>query len=170
MPTYNGPPPLHDDDRIRRNPPIYDKVQPEWDGYVRGPGLPGPPFVWCEKTTEWWERQRRSPQSMLMMDSDWDYMLDTALLHNALWTPEFSVDKDKGTFVYTAKSATTLTNLSKEIRARMAEYGDTWANRRKLRMDLSTPSENDIPDIVKDAERTVARSYRDRSALKPKTE
>lgn len=165
--VYNGPPPKHDDDRQRRNAPVYDKVQPEWDGIVRGPELPGPPFVWCDKAVQWWETWRRSPQSMLMMETDWDYMLDTALLYNAMWTPDIVVDKDTGTFTYQPKSAGQLTALSKEVRNRTAEYGDTWANRRKLRMSIVQPSQGEMPDIVKEAEKTVAASYRDR--LKPKT-
>lgn len=168
MRMYHGPPPKPDDERERRNAPIYDKVQPEWDGLVRGPELTGPPFVWCDKTRAWWEQWRRSPQSMLMMESDWEYMLDTALLHNALWTPDIVVDKDLGTFTYQPKPPNALTALSKEIRSRLAEYGDTWANRRKLRMDLLTPTQEDMPNIVKEAEQTVAKSYRDR--LTKKTE
>jgi hypothetical protein len=75
-----------DDERLRRNAPIYDRVQVTWDGITRGPELPAK-HRWCERTLAWWQTWRTCPQSMVMTPTDWEAMLVTALVHDAIWSP-----------------------------------------------------------------------------------
>src|SRR5678815_145228 len=74
-----------DEKRLRRNKPTYDKVNVEWDGVVRGFDLPKG-FKWHELTLIWWDMWRRCPQSMIMIDSDWEVHLVTASMHSAYWS------------------------------------------------------------------------------------
>lgn len=115
-----------DDDRVRRNAPVYDKVPVKWDGLCRGPELPVE-HDWCQRTREWWEVWRNSPQSMVMTPTDWELMLESALLHNMLWSPR----KNQG--------AVSVTQLASELRRRVAAYGASFEDRVKLRMSIDSP-------------------------------
>lgn len=122
--TYRGTPPKDDDARQRRNAPIFDKTQVKWDGNVRGPELPDD-YTWCKRTQQWWEMWRCSAQAMVMHDSDWESMLETAMLHNRFWDHECSD---------TARNA-----IAAELRRRVAAFGATFEDRLKLRMSVETP-------------------------------
>ncbi len=122
--TYRGTPPKDDDARQRRNAPIYDKTQVKWDGITRGPDLPDE-YTWCKRTQDWWEMWRTSAQAMVMHDSDWESMLETAMLHNRFWDHECSD---------TARNA-----IAAELRRRVAAFGATFEDRLKLRMSVDTP-------------------------------
>lgn len=116
-----------DDDRVRRNAPIYDKIQAKWDGQIRGPELPDDQN-WCARTRQWWQTWRSSPQSMVMTPTDWELMLETALLVDMLWAPRRS-----------NQGAVSVTQLASEIRRRVAAYGASFEDRMKLRMSIDTP-------------------------------
>ena len=90
------------------------------DGQTRGPDLPDG-FNWPEQTQKWWETWRNSPQSQALTDTDWDFLLDTALLHAELWAGNGSV--------------------AAELRLRVAKFGATPEDRMRLRMQITEPGE-----------------------------
>lgn len=140
---YNGNhnDPKDDEDRLRTNPPVFHKVPVRWDGIQRGPDLPEN-YEWCERTQEWWAMWRNSPQSMVMLDSDWEVMLETAYLHHMLWRREYTlagIEKFVG--------GTTAVNLASEIRRRVSSFGATFEDRAKLRMSITTPNDGNLDDI-----------------------
>lgn len=144
MPFYNSNGLQKEDaDRARKNAPTYPKVPVTWDGMKRGPELPED-RNWCQRTREWWDVWRNSPQSMVMLPTDWELMLETAVLHNMLWNP----GKNAG--------AVSVTQLSGEIRRRVAAYGASFEDRVKLRMEIETPDMLSKEEaFLKDAERTT---------------
>lgn len=71
-------------------------------------------FVWPERTREWWQVWIDSPQSEHFGSSDWQYLLDTALIHARLWRGDLSA--------------------AGELRLRVAAFGATPADRARLRM------------------------------------
>lgn len=116
----NGPPPKQADQRKRRNA---DPQQTEVsaDGQVRGPELPAleDGESWPAMTVRWWENWRRSAQATQMADTDWDFLLDTALLHARFHQGEVSV--------------------AGELRLRVAKFGATPEDRLRLRMSIVDP-------------------------------
>jgi hypothetical protein len=60
------------------------------DDALRGPALPddalpdGEP--WRPRTLAWWATWRQSAQAREFLATDWDLLLDTALIHHAMWT------------------------------------------------------------------------------------
>lgn len=98
----------------------------------RGPELPKNvlPYVkgtkrrqtWHPMTKKWWAALRRSPQANLMTTSmDWQFMLDTALMHHRMWTT--------GNF-----------DLAAELRQRQAKFGFTPEDRIRMRVEVVDPS------------------------------
>jgi len=135
--AINGPAPKARGDRERRNAPTFSDTKIVADGKLRGPRLPRD-YDWCERTREWWETWRRSGNAMVMSDTDWEHLLETALLHNMLWSPKNPTSK------FGAVSAT---QLAAEIRQRVTKLGATIEDRMKLRMSITTPqSEKDKED------------------------
>ncbi len=142
-----GPAPKKD--AIRRNKrPEFTQLQQ--DGEVRGPELPedvllntkGEPTEWHPMTRRWWENWRRSPQaSRMLSDPDWDYLLDTALIHHNMWK--------NGRW-----------DFASEVRLRVAKFGATPDDRNRLRAEIVTIPEvgdvraEDIPSL------SAARSRR----------
>lgn len=130
-------------DRVRRNPETYVIDYVEWDGETHGPDLPDN-ISWCDQTKIWWSRFRVSACAMVMTETDWDFMLDTALLHNALWEPHKETGEGKPKW-----GAVSMTQLASEIRQRVAKFGVTYEDRKKLRMSVETPQ------TMMDAERAI---------------
>lgn len=124
--AYNGVPPKPDGERVRRNAPVFQRVPLEWDGLVRGPKLPIE-YSWCRLTQEWWEKFRRSPQSMVCVESDWLFLIDTALLYDRMWRDPLNIPVPH------------LSQLSGEFRRRMSAYGTTFDDRLKQRIEIITP-------------------------------
>lgn len=94
----------------------------EANGYALPPGLMtdrhGDPIPWHPATELWWENWRRSPQSTKMMTQpDWDFLLDTALMHHAMWTYK-------------------KWELASEVRLRVSKFGATPEDRARLRMEI----------------------------------
>ena len=112
------------------------------DGEVRGPALPGM-FVadhgeerdWHPMTVAWWETWRTSAQAQIMVDTDWSFMLDTALMHDAMWS--------KGQWV-----------LAAEVRLRVAKFGATPEDRLRLKLEIEAPF------IAEPASVTLMDAYR----------
>lgn len=127
MARYSGGRPRKtEDERTRRNKPLYNEVPLQWDGLTRGPALPRS-YDWCAQTKKWWNSFRRSPQAMVCHDSDWLFLLDTALIHDKIWRNAKQI------------SAAELKGLANELRIRMANYGDTWENRVKQHIKIVSP-------------------------------
>lgn len=80
---------------------------------------------WNAATVRWWDHWRESPQASRMVSGpDWDYMLDTALLHHQMW-----------------ESGGKNSERAAEIRLRVAAFGATPADRLRLRLEIEVPEE-----------------------------
>jgi len=91
---------------------------------------------------------------MVMTETDWEYMLETALLHNMLWNP---VPQNPATTGGRARNgAVSATQLAAEIRQRVQKFGATFEDRLKLRMSIQTPqSEQEFNEEVADLAATI---------------
>lgn len=99
-------------DTARREAEIA-KVSP--DGRLRGPALPK--GDWHPRTVAWWKTWRRSPLSQTFTATDWDFLLDTAVLHNDLWSGN--------------------TGVAAELRLRVAKFGASPEDRMRLKVEIS---------------------------------
>ncbi len=110
-----GPQPKDPDRRVRRNAdPIHTtKVRLK---RADQPELPGDESSWPEATRRWWATWSESPLAADFTATDWDFLLDTALLHARLWSGEVSV--------------------ASELRLRVAKFGATPEDRARLRIEL----------------------------------
>lgn len=79
---------------------------------------------WPPATVSWWRMWDESPLSEHFMTSDWSFLLDTALLHAAVW--------GSGDF----------TKLS-ELRIRVAKFGATPEDRARLRIQFAEADDAD---------------------------
>jgi len=86
------------------------------DGQVRGPDLPD--FAWHDRTVAWYETWRRSPMASTFIDADWDFLIDTAMLHTEMWNGS--------------------PGLAAEIRLRVGKLAGTPEDRLRLRMQVDT--------------------------------
>jgi hypothetical protein len=86
------------------------------DGAVRGPDLPS--GSWPDQTVAWWQTWRTSPMAQTFGPTDWDFLLDTALLHAEMWSGNLSV--------------------APELRIRMAKFGATPEDRMRLKIVVDT--------------------------------
>ncbi|MDR1265921.1 MAG: hypothetical protein LBK42_10290 [Propionibacteriaceae bacterium] len=78
---------------------------------------------WHPMTKQWWEHWRRSPQAARMLsDPDWDFLLDTALMHHAMWRNQ-------------------RWEFASEIRLRVAKFGATPEDRMRLKAEIESPEE-----------------------------
>src|SRR6478752_3381519 len=116
----SGPAPK--EDPIRRNKPLFEKVEVSAHAELRGPELPVD-FEWHPRTIQWYETWRRSPQASVMVDTDWEAMIETAIMHTKFWRAAY----DGRT------SANAMTNLSAQLKSRMAQFGATYEDRLRLR-------------------------------------
>lgn len=101
------------------------------DGQLRGPELPEG-VAWHERTLAWWETWRRSPMAATFIDADWDFLIDTALLHTAMWEGD--------------------TKLAAEVRQRAGKMAGTPEDRLRLRLQVDTEAQSipARPRITKD--------------------
>lgn len=113
----NGPPPKPDDERRRRNAgPSMTVITA--DGQRHGKDLPGT-FEWPPETLAWWETWRTSAQASKFTDTDWSFLLDTAVLHAEFWLGNRA--------------------LARELRLRAAKFGATPEDRARLRIEIGDP-------------------------------
>jgi hypothetical protein len=76
---------------------------------------------WHPRTLQWWQTWRESPQATTFIDTDWDFLIDTALLHHVMWT--------KGRWEFAS-----------EVRLRAAKYGATPEDRARLKLKVDDPT------------------------------
>lgn len=86
----------------------------EKDGEIRGPELPE--GDWHPRTIVWWENWRRSPQAQHMAAVDWDFMVDTAMMHSQMWNGDLK--------------------MAAEVRIRVAKFGATPEDRLRLKVQV----------------------------------
>lgn len=141
-----GPAPKPADKRRRRNS-TSGSTSLVPDGKLRGPTLPRD-IDWHPRTRAWWLTWRKSPQAQTFIDSDWDFLLDTALMHHAMWTA--------GQWT-----------LAAEVRLRVGKFGSTPEDRARLKMEIdedqddapaSTDTPSDVPDLTDYRRRYAAGS------------
>lgn len=79
---------------------------------------------WHPRTQAWWRTWQESPQADTFTDLDWSFLLDTALMHHAMW--------EKGQWT-----------LAAEVRLRVGKFGSTPEDRARLRMVFADADEKD---------------------------
>lgn len=141
-----GPAPKDPVRRRRRNASEQELIVTV-DNELRGPELPTGILPddadWHPRTLQWWKTWRESPQASTFIDTDWDFLLDTALLHHVMWT--------KGRWEFAS-----------EVRLRAAKYGATPEDRARLKLKVDDPtnaSQTPVqrPDNVSDISSRRAR-------------
>lgn len=107
-----GRKPKPEDQRRNRSQPTHD-----WIDVLDVPYEGPTPSIGRapQRTKDWWLVVSRLPHAVLWAPSDWQFAVDTALVH-ALW-------------VRTGKSS-----LAVELRQREKKLGMTWEDRRDLRI------------------------------------
>jgi hypothetical protein len=75
-------------------------------------------MAWPEPTKAWWLNWRKSAQAQTFSPSDWDFLLETAVLHARFWSGDHSV--------------------AGELRLRVAKFGATPEDRLRLKMDIES--------------------------------
>src|SRR5258705_801507 len=118
MMAGHGPAPKDPAKRRRRNADPVPTTTLAADGELRGPDLPAD-RGWPEETRRWWHTWRTSPQSQALTATDWDFLLDTAMLHAAFWLGDVKV--------------------AAELRLRVAKFGATPEDRMRLRLQIDEP-------------------------------
>lgn len=135
-----GPPPKPAERRARRNQERHSKIgvgapglMLRWES-VPQPRLPRlPKGDWPEATKRWWTNWGKAPQAEHLGRTDWDFLLDTALIHARFVQGELA--------------------LAAELRQRVAKFGATPEDRLRLRFQFA---ETDT------AEQKANRGHRDR--------
>lgn len=121
-----GFPPKDPKKRARRNIDPHPKIEVPLAA-AEQPELPPPPSYvgteWPARTLEWWKTWQDSGQSAAFTSTDWDFLIDTALLHALVW------------------SAKGDTKHLTELRLRLVKFGATAEDRLRLRM---TPAGGEI--------------------------
>lgn len=117
-----GPAPKPNGRRARRN------ADPTPETILRFEEAEQPPLPdsqpWPYETIDWWKRWGDSPQAEHFAVTDWDFLLDTAVLHARLWgNGDHSV--------------------LPELRLRVAKFGATMEDRARLRMQFAEADEAD---------------------------
>lgn len=119
-----GPAPKDPDKRARRNAdPVPLRVvvaelgaeQPELPA-ARPSGDP-----WPAQTVTFWRMWQDSPLSADFTDSDWSFLLDTAVLHADFWSGD--------------------SRVAGELRQRVAKFGATPEDRARLRITFAAADE-----------------------------
>ena len=124
-----GPAPKDPSKRARTNSdpsPIHLVVTPP----VKQPALPSftvpsettgrmVKFVWPAQTRAWWRMWGESPLSAGFAETDWSFLLDTAILHARYWRGDMKA--------------------AGELRLRVAKFGATPEDRARLRIQTTPP-------------------------------
>jgi hypothetical protein len=80
-------------------------------------------WKWPARTSEWWATWKKSPQAEHFSSTDWQFLLDTALIHARFWLGDLS--------------------QAAELRLRVAKFGATLEDRARLRMQFAQADEAD---------------------------
>jgi hypothetical protein len=133
--------------RKRNDPEVRELVA---DGRLRGPALPKGVLPdgeeWHPQTVALWDSLRRFPLLTNEPGPGWQFLLDTALMHHAMWM--------KGRWDFAA-----------EVRLRLAKYGVTPEDRQRLKVKIVVPAADADPhrgSVDSDPKVTDIRSRRDR--------
>jgi hypothetical protein len=127
--------------RRRRNKPAAVPVLVA-DGKVYGPELPDN-FEWPKATLDWWKAWRTTPQARKFAETDWSFLVDTAVLHAEFWLGNRT--------------------LAAELRLRVAKFGATLEDRARLKFAVGEP---DTPaDVPATRLRTKAEGIRNARLL-----
>lgn len=78
---------------------------------------------WPAQTIAWWKMWDESPLSNEFTDSDWLFLLDTALIHAAMWSGDMKA--------------------AAELRQRVAKFGATPEDRARLRIQFAVADESE---------------------------
>lgn len=97
---------------------------------------------WPPVTLVWWRTWRESAQAQTFTETDWSFLVDTAVLHAAFWGGDRSA--------------------AAELRLRVAKFGATPEDRARLRMEVIPESASSVP--VRPARSKSARDPRLRLA------
>jgi hypothetical protein len=112
------------------------------DNVLRGPALPS--GDWPDRTKSWWKTWRTSPMAQTFGQTDWDFLLDTALLHAEMWNGNLSV--------------------AAELRIRMAKFGATPEDRMRLKISIDTEADaakETVQAMPTDRRRRLLRAVND---------
>ncbi|MFB7115752.1 hypothetical protein [Streptomyces sp. NPDC056291] len=123
-----GPAPKDPSKRRRRNASEPETVVTT-DGELRGPELPagvlgdedGVTVEWHSMTQLWWNSWRTSAMAQTFTDTDWLFLIDTALMHHTMWA--------KGRWEFAS-----------EVRLRAAKFGATPEDRARLKLKVDDPT------------------------------
>lgn len=110
------------------------------DGGSHGPDLPDS-VDWPDATRAWWRTWQTCAQAATFTDTDWSFLLDTAILHMEFWDGDRSV--------------------AAELRLRAAKFGATPEDRQRLKISVGEPA--DKPPV---RQRTPAARTRKERLLK----
>jgi hypothetical protein len=95
-------------------------------GELCGPPLPDGVLPddrdWHPQTRELWDALRRSPLLKEEPPLGWQFLLDTALMHDTMWA--------KGRWEFAS-----------EVRLRLAKFGATPEDRMRLKVQIKAPSD-----------------------------
>jgi hypothetical protein len=126
-----------------------ETVVVEASSELRGPDLPesfhafeGEEWVeseWPPATVIWWQTWRRSAQASTFTETDWSFLLDTAVLHAEFWLGDRKV--------------------APELRLRVAKFGATLEDRARLKLAVGEPQGEKPPVRRKSA---TSRTRRER--------
>jgi len=107
--------------RVRPGKDVRPTQNIDTDGELCGPPLPDDVLPgaeeWHPRTQAWWETWRRSAQARTFIATDWDFLLDTALMHHTMWL--------RGRWEFAS-----------ELRLRAAKFGATPEDRMRLRLKV----------------------------------
>lgn len=118
-----GPAPKDPSQRRRMNKPEQFEVVSA-DGAIHGPELPTSHY-WPDATLVWWETWRKSAMAVKFTDTDWNFLLDTAVLHADFWLGDRKV--------------------APELRLRVAKFGATPEDRARLKVEVGNPDKAPTP-------------------------
>lgn len=105
--------------------PVQQPDLPEFDIQVEVDGeMCSQRFMWPEATRRWWSTWGAEPMARDFTATDWDFLLDTALIHARVW------------------GAGDL-KLLNELRLRVAKMGATGEDRARLRITYAQADEAD---------------------------
>ena len=111
--------------RVYTAEPASQPELPTFDVQVEDDGeLISQAFVWPEATRRWWATWGAEPLAQDFTATDWDFLLDTALLHAKVW------------------GAGDL-KLLPELRLRVSKMGATGEDRARLRVSYAAADEAD---------------------------
>lgn len=129
-----GPAPKDPATRRRRNADPVPTQALTSDDELRGPDLPSDALpegeTWHSRTLAWWNTWRRSPQAQTFTATDWDFLIDTALMHHTMWL--------RGRWEFAS-----------ELRLRAGKFGATPEDRMRLRLQVDAPDAKPANDEPK---------------------